>query len=110
VRKRRLILIGTLGMALAVLATSPVVGDAASGRHSVWRGDCGPYGHRGPFGGCIPGGPYGAGNYYFLGPDYFSPWAFAGPPTYGQAPVSGESPDYSPGYWGARPYNIPAFQ
>jgi hypothetical protein len=107
--KASLMLRWSLGLAFA-LAASPGVAGTSSGRHSVWRGDCGPYGHLGPFGGCIPGGPYGAGNYYFLGPDYFSPWAYAGPPTYGQAQEGAPQPDYGPGYWGTRPYDIPAFQ
>jgi hypothetical protein len=102
---------GFLAVALAAaLAATPADAGAASGRHSVWRRDCGPYGHRGPWGGCIPGGPLGAGNYYFLGPNYFSPWVYEGLPDYGEPPQTAEPRDYGPGYWGTRPYGIPAFQ
>ena len=104
--KRTLLLTTMLALALAA---TPVFAGTASGRHSVWRGDCGPYGHPGPWGGCVPGGPFGAGNYYFLGPEYHSPWAYEGPPNYGRTP-EGEAREYGPGYWGARPYGIPAFQ
>lgn len=106
--KRHLIIL--TGLALAALGAGAVSAGDASGRHTVWRGDCGPYGHRGPTGGCIPGGQFGAGSYYFLGPEYNSPRPFAGPPTYGEAPVGAAQPDYGVGYWGTRTYNIPAFQ
>jgi hypothetical protein len=98
-------------VALASLAATPAFASSTSaGRVTVWRGDCGPYGHRGPWGGCIPGGRYGGGNYYFLGPEYNSPWEFLGPPTYGQAAEGPQAPDHGPRYWGTRPYDIPAFQ
>jgi hypothetical protein len=110
-RMRRTILAGCMVTALAmVLVSSPAAAGAVPGRDSVWRGDCGPYGHRGPWGGCIPGGRFGAGNYYFLGPGYNSPWAFVGPPTYGEPPRADAPPNYGPGYWGTRSYDIPAFQ
>lgn len=108
-RKRHLIVSAGLGLALTALTPAGVFAGDASGRHSVWREDCGPYGHRGP-NGCIPGGQFGAGSYYFFGPEYDAPHPFVGPPNYGKAPDAAEQPDYGVGYWGTRPYNIPAFQ
>lgn len=109
-RKRKIVRMAALGLSFIALSAGGAGAGEASGRHSVWRGDCGPYGHKGPTGGCIPGGPYGAGNYYFLGPDYQGSWPFVGPPNYGAAATGGEQPDYGVGYWGTRSYDIPGFQ
>lgn len=109
-RQRNIIKAAALGLSLLIMAAGSVFAGDGSGRHSVWRGNCGPYGHRGPSGGCIPGGPYGAGSYYFLGPEYYNSRTFIGPPTYGEAPAGAGTPDYGVGYWGTRSYDIPAFQ
>ncbi len=109
-RQRHILTTAAIGLSLLVSTGESVGAGDASGRHPVWRGNCGPYGHRGPSGGCIPGGPYGAGSYYFLGPEFHNSWTFAGPPTYGAPPEGAGTPDYGVGYWGTRSYDIPAFQ